>query len=82
MDDEDVLLSRSSFSPIGTKLDEVMDSFRIDSETKSKLQAMAQEAGLPLAVFARIRLQAVAWGPEYVAMVHAEHIKRVLGSVG
>lgn len=81
-EDVDALLARSGTSSAFGKLDDVLDQMRIDSETKSRLQAMAAEAGMSLTEFVRMRLQAVAFGDEHVASVYAERIRRVLGLVG
>lgn len=81
MSEDDALLSRSAVSALGLKLDDTIDAFRIDSETKTKLQQDAAVVGMTLTEYARLRLQGAAWGEERVERMTAERIRRALGKV-
>lgn len=80
--DDDTAFQRTGNSnPLG-KLDAENPKFRIGSETLARLQLKASEAGMTLAEFERTVLEAVAFGADHVANVHAERIRRVVGLVG
>lgn len=68
-------------SPLG-KLDAENPKFRIDSETLAQLQLRATQVGMTLAEYERILLQTHVWGAAHVESLHADRIRRVVGSVG
>lgn len=77
----DVAFMRTGNSnPLG-KLDAENPKFRIGSETLARLQLKAAEAGMTLAEYERMVLEANAWGAEHVVMLHADRVRRVVGSV-
>lgn len=80
--DDDALLSRGSFNALGTSLDDVIDSFRIDTETKTEARRKAAAEGMNLTEWIRTQIQGAVWGSEFVANVHAQRIRRVLGNDG
>lgn len=67
--DVQALASRTQSDPLG-KLDDTIDTFRIDSETKALLSVQAARAGKPLVEFIRFVLQVQAHGADRVRSLH------------
>lgn len=63
------LASRGFSDPLG-KLDDRIEEFRIDSETKALLALQAAQAGKPLSEFIRFVLQVQAHGLDRIRMLH------------
>lgn len=75
-------LSRSgSTSPLG-KLNCELPKIRISEATDMVLRHKAAEEGLSLSEFVRIHLDAIAFGPDHVAMMAADRVRRVAANVG
>jgi hypothetical protein len=75
-------LSRSgSTSPLG-KLNCELPKIRISEATDLVLRHKAAEEGLSLSEFVRIHLDAIAFGPDHVAMMAADRVRRVAANVG
>ena len=75
-------LSRSgSTSPLG-KLSSELPKIRISEATDMVLRHKAAEEGLSLSEFVRIHLDAIAFGPDHVAMMAADRVRRVAANVG
>lgn len=68
-------------SPIG-KLDDAIETFRINGETKARLQLLAAQSDMNLTEFVRFVLDCRAWGTEHVVSLSAERIRQAAGSVG
>ena len=64
------------------KLDDAIEAFRINSETKARLQVLASQSDMNLTEFVRLVLECRAWGAEHVASLAAERIRQAVGSVG
>ena len=67
--DGQVLASRAQSDPLG-KLDDKIDEFRIDSETKALLMVQAARAGKTPIEFIRFVLQVQAHGADRVRSLH------------
>ena len=64
------------------KLDDSIETFRINGETKARLQVLAAQSDMNLTEFVRLVLECRAWGAEHVASLAADRIRQAVGSVG
>jgi len=59
-----------------------IETFRINGETKARLQVLAAQSDMNLTEFVRLVLECRAWGAEHVASLAADRIRQAVGSVG
>lgn len=68
-DVQEPMAARGPSDPLG-KLDDRIEEFRIDSETRALLSLQAARAGKNLTEFIRFVLQVQAHGPERIRSLH------------
>lgn len=75
-------LSRLAAGSAFGKLDDVLDSIRIDSGTKVALQVKASQVGMTVSEYVRLVLRANVHGSEQVISMEADRARRAIGNVG
>lgn len=80
--DEDCGFTRTGHThPLGT-FNAQLERINMHAQTIDILRGMAAKQGLTLSEFVRLHLDAVAYGLDGVARMHAERVKRIVSGEG
>lgn len=82
-DDNVVAFSRNGSTSVFGKLDDRIESFRIESIVKSAFaQVASQKFGMPAVEFARFVMRIIAFGPAQVKRMHSHQVDEVVKLLG